>query len=70
MKAGDPVPLADLVDQPVTTATINAATTRIMAALTTLVADIRGETPPAEPFDPRAAGIAQTGNPHKRKRKS
>jgi hypothetical protein len=39
------------------------ATRRIMGALTALVADIRGEQPPAEPFDPRKAGVAQIGNP-------
>lgn len=69
MKAGDPVPLDDLLDQPVTTATINEATARIMAALTAIVADLRGETAPAERFDPRTAGVSQTGNPNKRKRK-
>jgi 1-acyl-sn-glycerol-3-phosphate acyltransferase len=65
MKVGDPVPLDDLRDQPQTTKTVNEATRRIMAALTALVAEIRGEEPPAERFDPRASGVRETGNPRK-----
>lgn len=53
---GDPVPLSDLRSQPVTAATLDTATNRIMAAITALVAELRGETPPARPFDPRTAG--------------
>lgn len=65
MKAGDPVDLADLVTQPPSTATINQATARIMAAITQLVAELRGEPAPAELFDPRKAGVRQIGNPRK-----
>jgi hypothetical protein len=36
-----------------------------MDALTALVADLRHETPPAERFDPRRAGVRETGNPRK-----
>lgn len=54
--AGDPVPLDDLRGQPLTAAVLAEATERVMAAVTALVADLRGEQPPAEPFDPRAAG--------------
>jgi len=36
-----------------------------MAALTALVAQVRGEEPPAERYDPRTAGVRQTGNPRK-----
>jgi hypothetical protein len=36
-----------------------------MAAITELVADLRGETPPSVRFDPRAAGVKQIGNPRK-----
>ncbi len=64
MKAGDPVDLGDLIaEQPRTVAVVNRATARIMDAITVLVADIRGEEPPAERFDPRRAGVSQTGNP-------
>jgi 1-acyl-sn-glycerol-3-phosphate acyltransferase len=65
MKVGDPVPLDDLRDLPPTTKTVNEATRRIMAALTQLVAEVRGEEPPAERFDPRTSGARPTGNPHK-----
>jgi 1-acyl-sn-glycerol-3-phosphate acyltransferase len=64
MKVGTPVDLADLATQPRTTATINAATDRIMAAITSLVEDVRGGTAPAERFDMKKAGVRQTGNPH------
>jgi len=67
MKAGDPVDLSDLVALPRTQAVINQATDRIMDALTQIVADIRGEVPPAERFDARKAGVTQTGNPNKKK---
>ena len=38
-----------------------------MAALTAIVEDLRGETAPAERFDPRRMGVQQIGNPNKRK---
>lgn len=62
MKAGDPVDLSDLAGLPVTTELVAAATDRIMAALTDVVASIREETPPAARFDPRAHGLKETGN--------
>ena len=68
MKAGDPVPLDDLRERPRSAETINAASAQIMEALTELVADIRGEEPPAERFDPRKAGVRMTGDPHKKDR--
>ena len=46
---------------------VNETTDRIMSALTDIVADLRGEEPPAERFDPRKAGIEQIGNPNKKK---
>lgn len=67
MKAGDPVDLTDLVGKPRSTQAINEATSRIMAALTAIVEDLRGETAPAERFDPRRMGVEQIGNPNKRK---
>jgi 1-acyl-sn-glycerol-3-phosphate acyltransferase len=66
MKVGDPVELSDLAAQERTLAVVAQATDRIMDALTALVAEVRGEDPPAERFDPRTAGVAQTGNPHKK----
>jgi len=64
MKVGDPVDLSDLTGDQSTRA-VNEATTRIMAAITELVADVRGETAPAERFNPRTAGVSEFGNPHK-----
>jgi 1-acyl-sn-glycerol-3-phosphate acyltransferase len=64
MKVGDPVDLSELVgDQ--SGAAVTEATKRIMAALTDLVADVRGETAPVERFNPRTAGVKEFGNPHK-----
>lgn len=69
MKAGDPVDLTDLLTQPVTPALVAEATDRIMDALTVLVADLRGEQPPSERFDPRKAGVKPIGNPNEKPRK-
>jgi 1-acyl-sn-glycerol-3-phosphate acyltransferase len=52
--AGDPVPLDDLFQKPVTAATLDEATTRIMDAITALVAELREATPPAQRFDPES----------------
>ena len=68
MKVGDPVDLSDLIAQPHSAALVQQATDRIMAALTDLVAEIRGETAPVERFDPRKAGVRQIGNPKKKER--
>lgn len=67
MKIGKPLDLSDLVAQPRTPSVIQQATDRIMAAITSLVEDVRGETAPAERFDMRKAGVRQTGNPNKPK---
>lgn len=66
MKVGDPIDLSDLVAQEHTPAVVAQATHRIMAAITALVAEIRGEEAPAERFDPRTAGVARIGNPHRK----
>ncbi len=70
MKVGDPVDLSDLYDQPLNTAVVNQATARIMATLTDLVAELRGEAAPLERFDPRKAGVAEIGNPRKMRKDS
>ena len=73
-KVGDPVDLSDLVGRieqegAITTELLQEATERIMAAITDLVADLRGEPAPAVRFDPRAAGVRQIGNPRKDKKR-
>ncbi|ABL82796.1 MULTISPECIES: lysophospholipid acyltransferase family protein [unclassified Nocardioides] len=65
MRVGPPVDLTDLLGQPQTTAVVQQATDRIMAAITGLVEEVRGETAPAERFDMRKAGVRQIGNPNK-----
>ncbi len=70
VKVGDPVDLDDLRGQEVTPAVLREGTDRIMAAITALVEDLRGETAPAERFDPKKAGVKQIGNPNKSRRKA
>lgn len=66
LKAGDPVELADLAAGELTPEKVAEATGRIMAALTSLVEDLRDAKAPAERFDPKAAGVAEIGNPGKK----
>jgi 1-acyl-sn-glycerol-3-phosphate acyltransferase len=63
VRAGDPVDLSDLYDRPMTREVLDLATTRIMDAITAVLADIRGEQPPTPRFDPRKAGLPTKGNP-------
>jgi 1-acyl-sn-glycerol-3-phosphate acyltransferase len=58
--AGPPVDLSDLYDRPLDAATLREATSRVMAAITGLLAEVRGETPPAQVYDMR-----RQGDPHK-----
>lgn len=51
--AGEPVNLDDLRDREVTPELLAEATERIMLAITLLLAEIRGELPPAERYNPR-----------------
>jgi 1-acyl-sn-glycerol-3-phosphate acyltransferase len=55
MLVGDPVNLDDLRGQPVTAATLDAATDRIMDAITALVAELRQQHPPELRFIPPAS---------------
>jgi len=66
MKVGDPIDLSDLAAQEHTAAVVAEATERIMDRITELVAEVRGEQAPDQRFDPRTAGVAQTGNPNKK----
>jgi 1-acyl-sn-glycerol-3-phosphate acyltransferase len=70
MSAGRPVPLDDLREQPLTPEVLREATDRIMDHVTRLLEEIRGEDAPGRRFDPRAAGLRETGNPYARARKS
>ncbi|MDN5761123.1 MAG: 1-acyl-sn-glycerol-3-phosphate acyltransferase [Microlunatus sp.] len=53
--AGPPVRLDDLRDRPTTPTLIAEASDRIMDAITVLVSELRGETPPEHRLDPRVA---------------
>ncbi len=66
-KAGDPVDLSDLIGGPLTNEVLKEATDRIMAAITSLVEDLRGEKAPAVRFDPKSSGVNEIGNPHKKR---
>lgn len=59
--AGPPVNLDDLRGQPITPAVLSETTTRIMDAITALLADIRGEQPPATRFDFRKQAAQAAG---------
>ena len=53
--AGPPVDLSEFEGQPLTSQVLRAATEKIMKDITGLLAGIRGETPPAEPYHPAVA---------------
>lgn len=59
--AGPPVDLDDLRGREVDADVLREATDRIMSALVTIVAEQRGQTPPVKLFDPKEAGIPDTG---------
>jgi 1-acyl-sn-glycerol-3-phosphate acyltransferase len=60
---GPPVDLDDLRGRKVTSPLLHEATDRIMADVSALLGEIRGEKPPDVRFDPRAHGLPETGNP-------
>ncbi|WP_344302106.1 lysophospholipid acyltransferase family protein [Nocardioides bigeumensis] len=63
MKVGDPVALDDLLALRVTRETVHQTTERIMAAITEIVAELRGEPAPTTRFDQSSSGGQQIGNP-------
>lgn len=69
IRAGSPVVLDDLQGKSLTPAVLHEATERIMADVTALLEDIRGAKAPTVRFDSRVAGVAETGNPNKPKRR-
>jgi 1-acyl-sn-glycerol-3-phosphate acyltransferase len=58
---GDPVDLSEWLGGPLVGASINGATDAIMAAITRLVEEQRGETAPAERWDPAEHGQSEFG---------
>lgn len=67
-KVGDAVYLSDLVGKPPSNQVLHEATDRIMAAITGLVEELRGEHAPAVRFDPKESGVTEIGNPKKPRR--
>ena len=59
MLAGPAVDLSAYAGQPLARDVLRAATAAIMADITGLLAQIRGEAPPATPYDPAAARRAE-----------
>ena len=55
LQAGPPVDLAPFAGKPLDRATLRGATAAIMADITGLLAGLRGEQPPPEPYDMAAA---------------
>jgi 1-acyl-sn-glycerol-3-phosphate acyltransferase len=63
VRAGTPVDLSDLANDPITPDLLVVATDRVMTAITRLLEDIRGEQAPAMRFDPKVQGVTRTGRP-------
>jgi 1-acyl-sn-glycerol-3-phosphate acyltransferase len=57
--AGPPVDLSRFYGKDLTPDVLKEATEVIMAAVTELLGELRGQTPPAEPYDPRKARLEQ-----------
>jgi 1-acyl-sn-glycerol-3-phosphate acyltransferase len=66
--AGPPVDLCDLRGRPVSADVLHLATERILDAITALLAEVRGESAPAERVDPAAGGAQRFGNPRRDRR--
>ncbi|MGQ0467216.1 MAG: lysophospholipid acyltransferase family protein [Sporichthyaceae bacterium] len=62
-RAGRPVDLDDLRGREPDAEVLALATTRIVDAITAELEIVRAEQAPTERFDPRAAGVAEYGNP-------
>lgn len=56
--AGPAIDLSDLYGRPIDAAVLHEATARVMAAITGLLEQIRGEEAPTTRFDPRATNLS------------
>lgn len=61
VKVGDPVDLSEFRDKPIDAAVLANATTAIMDAITRLLEELRGESAPAERWDPKRHDQKETG---------
>jgi 1-acyl-sn-glycerol-3-phosphate acyltransferase len=62
VKYGDAVDLSPYRGKPINTALLVAATNVLMNDITALLEELRGETAPAERWDPAAMHQAETGH--------
>jgi 1-acyl-sn-glycerol-3-phosphate acyltransferase len=63
--AGPPVDLDDLRGKPITSDLLVEATRRVIHDITGLLEQLRGESAPAEVYDPRKHDVPRIGNPSK-----
>src|SRR5215218_5331574 len=70
LRAGPPVDLSDLEGQPIDGPLLREVTERLMAAITTLLEEIRGEQAPPTRFDVRSSELPRTGDPNRPRRVS
>ncbi len=61
VRFGDPVDLSEWAGRATDAQALHAATTRVMAAITELLAQVRDEPAPRERWDPRGHGQTETG---------
>jgi 1-acyl-sn-glycerol-3-phosphate acyltransferase len=61
IKFGDPIDLSAFTGRPVDQKTLSEATALLMAAITALVGELRGETPRLERWDPAAHNQSEIG---------
>ncbi len=62
VSAGPPVDLSDLYDRAAESAALREAADRIVAAITTQLETLRGETAPPQRLDSRTLGLPEVGN--------
>lgn len=61
IRIGDPIDLSAQRGRPVDATALTAATERLMAEITRLLGEVRGETAPVERWDPADHGQSETG---------
>ena len=66
IRFGEPLDLSEFEGAALDAKTIAAATEKLMVAITALVADLRGETPPLERWDPAHHNQTEFGRPEAR----
>jgi 1-acyl-sn-glycerol-3-phosphate acyltransferase len=70
MRAGPPVDLSEFAGRPIDAPLLREVTERLMAAITALLEEIRGEQAPAARFDLRRSELPRTGDPKRPRRAS